>query len=184
VDSTLERPAAVGRVAPAAPRGRGVLALFACAVALVLLLRSFVGEPVRVPTGSMAPTVRPGDSVLVDKLAYRFGAPRRDDLVVFRRPVSGELMLKRVVGVAGDRVGIEDGVLHVNGRAVAEPYVDHRRVDSVYFGPVRVPAGAVFVLGDQRSNSQDSRVFGAVRRNRILGRADLRIWPPGGIGGL
>jgi signal peptidase I len=184
VDRTLERPALVSRSVARAPRGRGVVVLFACAVALVLALRGFVGEPIKVPTASMAPTVRAGDSVLVDKLAYRFGAPRRNDLVVFHRPVTGELMLKRVVGVGGDRVGIEDGVLRVNGRAVHEPYVDARTVDSVYFGPVRVPAGAVFLLGDRRSNSLDSRTFGPVRRNRILGRADLRIWPPSGIGGL
>ena len=132
----------------------------------------------------MAPTLRPGDSVLVNKLAYRFGDPRRRDLVVLRQPGSGELMLKRIVGIGGDRVGLEDGVLHVNGRPVPEPFVNRRLVDSVYFGPVRVPSGAVFVMGDQRSNSLDSRSFGAVPRSRIVGRVDLRIWPPAAAGGL
>jgi signal peptidase I len=163
---------------------RALVPFIALAVVLVLGLRSFVAEPVGVPTGSMAPTLRAGDSVLVDKLAYRFGDPRRRDLVVFHNPASGELMLKRIVGVAGDLVGVEDGVLQVNGRAVREPFLDHRLVDSVYFGPVRVPAGAVFVMGDLRSNSVDSRTFGAVPRSRIVGRVALRIWPLSQAGGL
>lgn len=166
-------------------RGHGrLLALVAGGVALMAAVLAFAAEPVRVQSGSMAPTLRPGDSVIVNKLAYRFGDPRRRDLVVLRRPRDRELMLKRVVGVGGDRVGVEDGVLHVNGRAVDEPFVDRRLVDSVYFGPVRVPSGAVFVMGDERSNSLDSRTFGAVPRSQILGRVDARIWPPGVAGGL
>jgi signal peptidase I len=167
-----------------AHRHAPLIALAIGVVVVVLTLRAFVAEPMGVPSGSMAPTLRPGDSVLVNKLAYRTGDPRRRDLVVLHRPRSGELMLKRIVALGGDQVGIEDGVLHVNGHAVREPFLDHRLVDSVYFGPVRVPAGDVFVMGDQRSNSVDSRTFGPVPRNRILGRVDLRIWPPGEAGGL
>ena len=174
-----------GRAAVAPARGHGALLVLAAGVIVLALgVRAFVAEPVGVPSGSMAPTLRPGDSVLVNKLAYHFGDPRRRDLVVLRPPGSGQLMLKRIVGVGGDRVGVEDGVLHVNGRAVAEPFVNRRLVDSVYFGPVRVPSGAVFVMGDQRSNSLDSRSFGAVPRSRLVGRVDLRIWPPAAAGGL
>ena len=159
-------------------------------VALVLVvlvvagLRWLVAEPFLVPSGSMEPTLHAGDHVLVDKLAYRSGLPARGDLIVFHRPRTGEIMLKRVVAVAGDQVGIEDGVLHVNGRAKPEPFVDHRQVDSVYFGPVGVPRDDVFVMGDQRGNSVDSRTFGPVPTTRIVGRADLRVWPPGRFGGL
>jgi signal peptidase I len=167
-----------------AHRHAPLIALSAGVIVVVLALRVFVAEPIGVPSGSMLPTLRPGDSVIVNKLAYRTGEPRRRDLVVIHRPGSGELMLKRIVGLGGDRVGIEDGVLHVNGHAVRESFLDHRLVDSVYFGPVRVPAGDVFVMGDQRSNSVDSRTFGPVGRSRILGRVDLRIWPPGAAGGL
>jgi signal peptidase I len=168
-----------------ARRGRSVvLPVLVCAVVLVLLLGTFVVEPVAVPTGSMSPTLRAGDHVLVNKLAYRFGEPRRRDLVVFRSAASGDLLLKRVVGVGGDRVGVEDGVLRVNGRAVREPFVDRRLVDSVYFGPVRVPGGSVFVMGDRRSNSVDSRTFGPVPRSRVVGRVDARVWPPGRAGGV
>lgn len=152
-------------------------------IALVLLVRAFVAEPFAVPSASMLPTLRPGDHVVVDKLAYRLGEPRRGDLVVFRRPRGGdELLLKRIVAVGGQLVGIEDGVLHVDGRAVGEPFVDRRLVDSVYFGPVRVPRDAVFVMGDRREDSVDSRSFGAVRRELLVGRVDLRIWPPGRLG--
>jgi signal peptidase I len=150
----------------------------------VLLLRAFVAEPFGLPTSSMTPTLRPGEHVIVNKLAYRFGDPRRRDLVVFRAPEPGGLMLKRIVALGGDRVALEDGVLQVNGRAVAEQFVDRRLVDSVYFGPVRVPRGAVFVMGDRRSDSLDSRTFGSVARRSIVGRVDLRIWPPGEAGGV
>lgn len=160
-----------------------VVLLVAYSIALMVVVRAFVAEPFGVPTTSMAPTLHPGDHVLVNKLAYRFGGPRRGDLVVFRPP-SGGLMLKRVIGLGGDRVSIDDGVLHVNGSAVREPFVNRRLVDSVFFGPVRVPSAAVFVMGDSRSDSLDSRTFGAVGRGRILGRVDVRLWPPGRSGGL
>jgi signal peptidase I len=149
-------------------------------VVLVLALiavRAFVAEPFRIPSESMAPMLRPGDQALVSKLA---GAPHRGDLVAFHAPRTGEIMLKRVVAVGGDRVGIEDGVLVVNGRRQREAYVaDPDAIDSVYFGPVRVPHGSVFVLGDNRANSDDSREFGAVPADRIIGRAMARVWPPG-----
>jgi signal peptidase I len=163
---------------PALTRRQALLAGGACLLALVVLVRVFAAEAFLVRSGSMEPTYRPGDHVLVNKLAYRFGAPRRGDLVVFRRPRSDEVMLKRVVGVAGDRVAIRDGVLNVDGRNQREQYVDYSSVDSVYFGPVVVPRGAVFVMGDQRGNSLDSRTFGPVPDDRILGRVAVRIWPP------
>ena len=103
-------------------------------------VRAYVAEPFAIPSESMAPTLRPGDHVLVEKLSYRFGSPRRGDLVVFRAPDGGSLAVKRIVGLAGDRVAIEDGVLAVNGHLQREPYVDQKQVDSVYFGPVVVPA--------------------------------------------
>jgi signal peptidase I len=82
-----------------------------------------------------------------------------------------------VVAVGGDEVGIEDGYLVVNGHTVEEPYVDHRVLDGVYFGPVTVPPGSVFMMGDNRANSVDSRTFGPVRRDTIVGRVMVRIWP-------
>ncbi|MFG2110978.1 signal peptidase I [Micromonospora chersina] len=142
----------------------------AAVVAAIVASGVFVAEPMRVPTGSMRPTLQPGDHVLVGKLAE----PGRGDLAVFAR--SGELSVKRVVALGGDEIGIEDGELVVNGRTVEEPYVDHRLLDGVYFGPVTVPPGSVFVLGDNRTDSIDSRTFGPVARSDVLGRVVLRLW--------
>jgi signal peptidase I len=146
-------------------------------VVVLLGVKWFVAEPFSVPARSMAPTLQLGDHVLVNKLAYRTGDPQRGDLAVVKAPRTGELLLKRVVGVGGDEVEIRDGVLYVNGRAPREPYVDHDAIDSVYFGPVRVAAGRLFVLGDNRANSDDSRQLGPVAEDDAIGRVDLRVWP-------
>jgi signal peptidase I len=151
----------------------------AVVVAALLGARLLVAEPFRVPTGSMLPTLGPGDQVLVDKLAHH---PRRGDLVVFTRPRTGEILLKRVVALGGDTVAIQDGALYVDGRRAREPYADPRAIDSVYFGPVRVPRGSVFALGDNRADSLDSRAFGAIAETRIIGRVVARIWPPDRLG--
>ena len=95
-----------------------------------------------------------------------------------RSPASGDLVIKRVVAVGGQTVGIADGVLKVDGMPVPEPYVDRALVDGTYFGPVRVPPGSVFLLGDQRLGSVDSRSFGPVPVGSIVGRVALRVWPP------
>lgn len=139
-------------------------------VALALL------SSVRVISVSMVPTLEPGDRVLIDTLSRR--SPSIGDLVVLREPDSGELAVKRVVGVAGDTVAIEDGRLRRNGVLIDEPYVDLEGVDSVYFGPVRVATGTTFVMGDNRGASIDSRSYGPIDDGRVLGRVLLRWWPP------
>lgn len=173
-DTTGEQGSAAGwRPRPAA-RTALILAL---SLALVFgVVRPFGAEAFRVSSGSMAPTLRAGDHVLVDKLAYRIGDPRRGDLVAFRGVGDG-VMIKRAVGLPGDTVAVRDGVLHVNGGRVVEPYVNYGLNDSNYFGPERVPEGGVFVMGDHRENSRDSREFGPVRREDLVGRVLLRIWP-------
>jgi signal peptidase I len=158
-------------------RRNAPLVIGAVIVVALIALRVFVAEPFRIPSESMAPTLQPGDQALVTKVG---GAAQRGDLVAFHAPRSGQIMLKRVVALGGDRVGLEDGVLVVNGSKQREAYVaDPDAIDSVYFGPVAVPHGSVFVLGDNRANSDDSRDFGAVPADRIIGRAMARVWPPG-----
>jgi signal peptidase I len=144
------------------------------AAGLLLAVRLFVAEPFAIPSQSMAPTLVRGDQVLVDKLA----SPRVGDLVVFHAPRSGEIMLKRVIARGGDTVAIEDGVLYVDGKRRAEPYTDPDAIDSVYFGPVKVARGSVFVLGDNRADSKDSRSLGSVPVGDVIGRVRARIWPP------
>ncbi|MEU4090563.1 signal peptidase I, partial [Streptomyces aureus] len=139
---------------------------------------TFWVEPVRVESTSMEPTLRAGDHLLVDDRAYDHAPPRRGDLVVFDG--SGTPLVKRVVAVGGDTVAIEDGVLEVDGRLVREPTVDPATVDGMYYGPSRVPDGTVFVLGDNRRHSVDSRQFGPVPVTKVTGRVVLRWWPRSG----
>ncbi len=139
-------------------------------IIVVALFAVFAVEPVTVGSDSMSPTVRSGDRVLIDKVSYRFRDPERGEIVAFMAPPSGTLTVKRVVGVAGDRVAIRDGVLWVGGQRRAEPYVDLRTIDSVYFGPAVVPPGTVFVMGDNRAESIDSRDFGPVPLSDVVGR--------------
>lgn len=146
-----------------------------------LLLVALVGapslvEPMRVAEGSMSPSYDPGDEILVAKFGSSSADLRRGDVIVLQAPAAGGLMIKRVAALGGDRVGIADGVLVVNGRRVREPYVDRARVDGTYSGPVRVPRNTVWVLGDARAGSVDSRTFGAVPDDAIVGRVILRLW--------
>jgi signal peptidase I len=177
-----------GRGAPVGAAATGVsgdrksrrrlnVTIAATAGALVLAV-GFAAEPVAIPSDSMAPTLHPGDQVLVDKLGLRLTGVHRGDLVVFHRPSTGELMVKRVAALSGDEVGIEDGILVVNGQPVTERYLDQSRVDGVYYGPVTVAPGCVFMLGDNRANSVDSRTFGPVPAADLVGRVELRLWPP------
>lgn len=167
-----------------APR-RGASPLEAILIALLCLgfafgvIRPFVAEVLFIPSASMAPTLEAGDRVLAEKLAYRASEPRRGELVVFE--AAGVLNVKRVAGLAGDRVEIRDGVLHVNGEHRPESYVDRRLNDGNFFGPVQVPPGHVFLLGDNRQNSLDSRSLGPIPEDNLVGEVRLRLWPPGAI---
>lgn len=161
----------------------GVPLLLSALLAMVLLVgvvRPFVAEPFRIPSESMAPTLQPGDSVLVTKLAY--DGPSRGDVVAFDD--GRGVTIKRTVGVAGDTVAVRDGVLFVDGEPVREPYVDYGLTDATFSSPVVVPKGHVFVMGDNRTNSLDSRSFGPIPRDRILGKVSLRLTPPAKAGRL
>ncbi|MFW5471488.1 signal peptidase I [Knoellia sp. CPCC 206435] len=142
------------------------------ALALATALLTSV-EPLRVRSESMLPTLDVGDRVVVDKLSPHWQPPAVGDLVVFREPQRGDLVVKRVVALGGTTVALEDAVLVVDGVARHEPQMDLTRIDSTYFGPVTVPRDAVFVLGDNRSESIDSRTYGAVRIDELVGRVLL-----------
>ncbi len=134
-------------------------------------------QPERVGSGSMAPAVPTGALVLV---RHDVGEVHRRAVVT--ADVGGVPVVKRVVAVAGEEVAVEDGVLVVDGRPVCERDVDPDRQDGVWFGPVVVPAGAVFLLGDDRDDSVDSRTFGAVPLTAVTGRVVARLWPaPGAV---
>ncbi|MGY1732152.1 signal peptidase I [Geodermatophilus sp. SYSU D01045] len=136
-------------------------------------------QPMRVDSDSMRPALAAGDLVLVE---HDPGPIGRMDVVAIRSPVTGGLLVKRVVGTAGDRVALEDGRLVVDGERVCEAGIDHSRLDGVFFGPVTVPAGELFLLGDARGDSVDSRAFGTVAVTEVVGTVRARIWPaPGAL---
>ncbi|MET7381975.1 signal peptidase I [Streptomyces sp. NPDC005526] len=180
----------VSRVADWLPGGRITLTVFVC-LASLLLLNTFVAQPFQIPSGSMEQGLRIGDRVLVNKLAYRFGAgPRRGDVVVFDGTgYFGDAdYIKRVVGVGGDHVVCcdKDGRIRVNGRSVDESTFLHPG-DSPSTVPfdVVVPDGTLFVLGDHRSDSRDSRDHlgspggGMIPVDAVIGRAEAIVWPSG-----
>ncbi len=164
----------MGGRGPGRSRAR-VAAAVAAVLGAVLLVRGVVAEPRQVASESMEPTLHPGSVVLVDKLGPRLRGVHREDVVVFASPQDGSESVKRVVAVAGQHVAIRDADLYVDDVLVDEPQVDHSRIDGLWFGPVTVPERAVFVLGDSRSGSIDSRVYGAVPLGAIHGRVAL-VW--------
>jgi signal peptidase I len=175
--------------APAAARGRLVRRLLrgaglAVVALLVLLVSGLLPlQAIRVPSDSMTPTITAGDHLLLDRRHADTVAV--GDVVVLRDPIGGadggELIAKRVIAVGGDSVGFEDGVLVRNGRPVTEPYT-HDFLDGVYYGPDVVPPGTVYVLGDNRRDSVDSRQFGPVPLSSVVGRVTARLFPsPGAL---
>lgn len=157
-----------------APRRSRLLA--AVGALVVVLCLGLVAHPVRVQANSMEPTYHPGDHLLVRSWGAGESLPDRGDVVVVAGP-NGVDLVKRVAGIAGDEVGIADGLLVVDGEQVVEPYLDQPSVDSTWFGPVTVPAGHVFVLGDHRADSVDSRRFGPIPLSAVKGTVIARLWP-------
>lgn len=157
----------------------------AACVALVLaaLLVTFVAQSYQVQGASMLPTFHDGERVLVDKLTYRLRAPARGEVVVFRYPSDvRRKFIKRVIGVPGDVIEVRDWLVYVNGEPLHEEYILGPTYDE--FGPIQVPEGSLFVLGDNRNHSEDSRheTVGLVPRNLLIGRALLTYWPPEDLG--
>ena len=178
--------------------------LLLVALLLAFLLRTFVVQVFYIPSSSMEPTLNINDRMLVEKITYRFRDPQRGEIVVFEGeasplpeedagvggrlarglgqflgvvPTNARDLVKRVIGVPGDEILIEDGRVFVNGVGIDEPYVVFD--DRSDFGPVTVPEGALFFLGDNRPNSSDSRrSLGFVPMDQVIGRSLVTIWPP------
>jgi signal peptidase I len=148
------------------------------ALVLALSIRTFVAEARYVNSESMVPTLEVNDRVFVDKVFYKIDGIQRLDVVVFAPPPEAytkDDYIKRVVGLPGDEIEIKEGVLFVNGEQVKEAYLAETMNGS--FGPVTVPEGQLFVLGDNRNNSSDSRAWGFVPVENVKGRAIVRFYP-------
>ena len=162
----------------------------AVAVSLAMLLfvvRPFFVESFLITSDSMAPTLRPGDRVLANKLTYRFSDPRRGDVVAFEGSddgQTGQVLVKRVVATSGDTVEFRDGTLRINGEPHKEPYIKAGSPSGKTQEPLKVPEGSVFVMGDNRVASMDSRDYGPIRRSSLRGKVSLIFWPADRFEGL
>ena len=167
------------------------------AIVLALVVKTFVLQAFYIPSQSMATTLETGDRVLVNKLAYTFGDVSRGDVVVFERPPTETTsnipdLIKRVIGLPGDQLVIKNSTVYVNGAALDEPYLDPGTITSTESAPIKcsdadpcvVPEGRVWVMGDNRPDSKDSRFFGPIEESTIVGKAFVTIWPLDRLGGL
>jgi signal peptidase I len=193
---------------PARSRRRRLVedaAVVVLALAVAILVRTFVAQAYWIPSGSMYPQLHVNDRVIVSRLAYHLHPPHRGDIVVFKAPpgfatpnpppsnffVAGlrdvgvalgfaqdqTVLIKRVIGLPGEVVEGRDGHVYIDGRLLVEPYLPRGTYTS-NFGPVTVPRGYVWVMGDNRTDSEDSRVFGPIPEKSIIGRAIWKVWPP------
>ncbi|HEX2059010.1 MAG TPA: signal peptidase I [Actinomycetota bacterium] len=179
--------------------------LIVIAFVVALLIKTYLLQAFYIPSASMEPTLVEGDRVLVEKLSYRWGEPERGDVVVFEKefatlapthddpfwediasalkglfgfPTGGtQDFIKRVMAVEGDTIEGREGSVYVNGEVVEEPYLTEGTETSP-FGPVEVPKDMIFVMGDNRGNSDDSRAFGPIPVDEVVGHAFLLLWPP------
>jgi signal peptidase I len=149
------------------------------AILIALFINIFIAQATKVQGQSMEPNLHPNQRLVVEKLTYRFHGPRRGDIVVIRR--GNQLLIKRVIGLAGERIEIRKGKVYIDGQSLKEPYLE-RDFTSVNYGPVTVPPLHIFILGDNRTFSNDSRSFGPVPIENVVGRAWLSYWPPNQIG--
>jgi signal peptidase I len=157
-------------------------ATFQIAVLAVLVLAFFMRTP-QVSGLSMAPHIASGEIVLINTMAYRLRPPARGDIIAFHHDgPTPETFIKRVIGLPGDRIEIRRGTVFVNGTQLNEPYVQFP--DNHTYAEVTVPPASLYVLGDNRADSEDSRAFGFVPQNQVMGRAIAGIWPAAHLGAL
>ncbi|MBA3921183.1 MAG: signal peptidase I [Nostocaceae cyanobacterium] len=173
----------------------------ALSILLALGIRTFIAEARWIPSGSMLPTLQINDKLIVDKLSYKFTAPHRGDIVVFsptdelKKEQYHDAFIKRVIGLPGEKIDLKAGKVYINNQPLPESkYLTAEQrttIDVCTSGippflakPMTIPANSYLVLGDNRNSSYDSRCWGVVPRDRIIGRAVVRFWPINHAGGL
>lgn len=144
---------------------------------ITLVIINFISRVSLVQGSSMEPKLHTGERIAVNLFIYHFEKPSRGDILIFKCPAdTSKDYIKRVIAVPGDKVEIKSGTVYLNNQAIAEPYITEKDTDN--YGPVAVPPGNYFVLGDNRRNSEDSRVWGFVDSSLIKGKAFFVFWPP------
>jgi signal peptidase I len=161
-----------------------IVVIVAAAFVIAMLVQAFLFKPFTVHQVSMQNTLIEGDRILINRVVYHFRDPKPGDVIVFHSPVAEkEDLVKRVVAVAGDTVAVHDGALYVNGVRKEEPYLKEQDFRGE-LQDTAIPAGHVFVMGDNRNNSGDSRMFGPIPIDSIIGKAFVIYWPISHWGGL
>jgi signal peptidase I len=189
--------AARRRPAPKTPASRLLLEaslLVLAAVVIAIVLRTFIVGTYLIPSGSMEPTLMINDRIMVDKLSYHLHGIHEGDIVVFSTPPAEDCggppvanLVKRVIGLPGETVALSHGQVYIDGKLLAEPWLPAATQEATVPGPshapytlvrpYKVPAGEVYVMGDNRTVSCDSRYWGPIRESSIVGKVDFRIWP-------
>ncbi|TVP67390.1 MAG: signal peptidase I [Leptolyngbya sp. LCM1.Bin17] len=157
--------------------------VLAIALVVALTVRLVIAEPRYIPSNSMDPTLHIGDRLIVDKISYRWQSPHRGDIIVFRPPSQltqlgygdGQAFIKRVIGEPGQTIQVTHGQVLVNSNPLTEPYL--LEPPSYEMGAVTIPPDYLFVMGDNRNDSNDSHIWGVLPQTNIIGRAWLRFWP-------
>jgi len=175
-----------GDDAPGQERGSSFLTTILVAIVLTALVRLFIIDSFEIPSGSMEQTIRVGDRVIGEKISYLFRSPEVGEIVTFVHERGGEtnILIKRVIATEGQTVDLRDGVVYVDGIALDEPYTQGlptyplQSDDPSIVYPYTVPHGCIFVMGDNRTNSRDSRAIGPVRVEDVSSHAVIIFWPP------
>ena len=158
------------------------------ALILAFLIRIFIAEPRYIPSESMSPTLKTGDRLVIEKVIYKFQTPQRGDIIVFHPPAKlrvfgyeqNQAFIKRAIARAGETVAVKGGVVYINDQPLAEDYI--AAPPQYDLQPVTVPKGQLFVMGDNRNNSNDSHVWGFLPTENVIGHAVFRFWPLPKIG--
>ena len=166
--------------------------ILAIALSLALLIRIFVAEPRYIPSDSMLPTLQVGDRLIVEKISYRFHPPAKGDIIVFEPPAplqtqlqlqgyaKDQAFIKRTIGEPGQEVSVKNGKVYINQKLLDEKYI--AEPPNYQWGPKQVPQNELFVMGDNRNNSNDSHIWGFLPKENVIGRAFFRFWPLNRIG--
>lgn len=170
---------ATGDKKPVLEKGpvREIIESVVVAVVLALIIRVFFFQFFVIPSGSMEPTLTEGDMIAANKIIYRFSEPKRADIIVFKYPLNPDRdFVKRLIGLPGEKVQIKNSTLYINGKVVAQPFLP-KGLKYQDYGPITVPKDKYFMMGDNRNNSLDSRVWGEMPKENIIGKASVIYWP-------